>query len=52
MTLLTLFAYVALGAVLAGACLAWLRRPGRSVLRCIAPYVPAEQRNALPAPPP
>lgn len=48
MTFLTLFAYVAIGAVLAWACVTLLQRTRRSDLRCITPYVPAKQRNAVP----
>ena len=52
MTLLTLLAYVAIGAALACVCVTLLRRTRRRNLYCIAPYVPARQRNALPPPKP
>ena len=52
----TLLAYVALGAALAWACVAVLQRTRRRTLHCIAPYVPAHERQApaadLPPPPP
>ena len=50
MTLLTLLAYVAVGSALAWVCATWLQRTRRRDLSCIAPYVPAQQRNALPPP--
>ncbi len=52
MTWLALLAYVAIGAALAGVCVTVLQRTRRRALQCIAPYVPVQQRNALPPPPP
>lgn len=52
MTWLALFAYVAIGVVLAWACITLLQRTRRRALQCIAPYVPDRQRNAIPPPPP
>lgn len=48
MTWLALLAYVAIGVVLAWACITLLQRTRRRALQCITPYVPAQQRNAIP----
>ena len=52
MNVLSLLVYVALGAGLAWAGIALLRRTRRRTLRCITPYVPASARTPVPAPRP
>lgn len=52
MNVLSLLVYVVLGAGLAWAGIALLRRTRRRTLRCITPYVPASARTPVPAPKP
>lgn len=52
MNLFSLFVYGAVGAALAWAGIALLQRTRRRRLHCIAPYVPARERSAPPAPKP
>lgn len=54
MTLLTLFAYGALGGALAWLGIAWLQRTRQrhQPLHCITPYRPADQRSTPQGPRP